>query len=138
MTGVGGSQGKYDDGVGELTDVKNAFAFLTAAGITEIHLAGYSFGAAAALRIALREPSVRELVLVAPPATMIRTLPLEQLGQALHILVGSEDLFSPPEVLSEILAPPPNARLEVIPGADHFFAAGGLAELSELARTAMD
>jgi alpha/beta superfamily hydrolase len=96
--------------------------------------AGYSFGAATALRVGLRDPRVRGLLLVAPPVAMIEALPLEKFHGPLHIVVGAEDRFAPTGPLSELIAPLPNGRLEVIPKADHFFAASGLAELHEAVR----
>jgi hypothetical protein len=98
--------------------------------------AGYSFGAVAAARVGLRDPRIRALLLVAPPYDMIRELPLESLGKPLHVIVGDHDRFAPLDLLSELLAPLPHARLEVIPRADHFFATTGLAELHQAARAA--
>lgn len=99
--------------------------------------AGYSFGAATALRVALGEPRIRRLLLVAPPVSMIRDLPLERLEVPIHVFAGGRDPFAPPTELSEILGPLPNARVEVIPAADHFFVNDGLAALVELTREAV-
>jgi alpha/beta superfamily hydrolase len=135
--GVGASQGTA---TGDLeaadADFSAALRHLVETVEAPVLGAGYSFGAATAIRIALRDPRVRDLLLVAPPASMVQTLPLHELRGELNVVSGSEDLFSPPEVLSEILSPLPNARLEVITGADHFFAVHGLADISEFARTA--
>ncbi len=98
--------------------------------------AGYSFGAVAAVRVGLRDPRIRALLLVAPPYEMIRELPLESLGKPLHVILGDHDRFAPLDLLSELLAPLPHARLEVIPRADHFFSTTGLAELHQAARAA--
>ena len=42
--GVGRSEGRFDDGVGEQDDVTGAIAFLKEKGLSDITLAGYSFG----------------------------------------------------------------------------------------------
>ena len=136
--GVGASQGSVTgDPESAEADFGAALKQLLATIEVPVIGAGYSFGAATALRVALREPILRELFLVAPPVSMIRDLPLEQLGRPVHVIVGSEDTFAPFRELSELLTPLANARLEVIPEADHFFALKGLAELAELARAAL-
>jgi alpha/beta superfamily hydrolase len=90
---------------------------------------GYSFGAAAALRVAVSEPRVRRLVLVAPPAAMLDARALAAFrGQAL-LLTGEHDGYAPPSALEALLADAERCTLEVIPGADHFFQEG-LASIS--------
>jgi alpha/beta superfamily hydrolase len=136
--GVGASQGNVTGNLDSAeADFRAALKQLVATKDVPVIGAGYSFGAATALRVALREPIIRELLLVAPPVSMIRGLPLEQLDQPLHVIVGTEDTFSPFDQLSELLTPLANARIDVIPGADHFFAITGLAELSQLVRVAL-
>jgi alpha/beta superfamily hydrolase len=53
-------------------------------------------------------------------------------GSAL-IVVGDRDSFAPIDELVKLIGESDRRRLEVIPGADHFFASG-LAEISQLAR----
>jgi alpha/beta superfamily hydrolase len=136
--GVGASQGRVT-GDPDAADADYRAALRHLQETVELPLigAGYSFGAATALRVALREPSLRQLVVVAPPVSMLRELPLEQLERPLHVIVGGDDPHAPAEALSEILSPLSTARLDVVPGADHFFMGKGLAELCELIRAAL-
>jgi alpha/beta superfamily hydrolase len=100
--------------------------------------AGYSFGAATALAVALHDERIRALLLVAPPIQMLRDLAIEQFPGPVSVIVGGDDAFAPVQRLSEILEPLSNARLDVIPRADHFFATAGLADLSQLVRAAVE
>ena len=93
---------------------------------------GYSFGAATALAVAARDTRLTRLVLVGPPAGL---LPRELLdvftGDAL-VIVGDDDHYAPLARIRPILAPHPRFRLEVIAGADHFFATGGVERIAPL------
>jgi alpha/beta superfamily hydrolase len=99
--------------------------------------AGYSFGAATALRAGLCEPRIAELILIAPPVQMIESLALDEFRGPVHVIVGGRDAYAPLGPLSALLEGLPNANLDVIPKADHFFATHGLAELVELVRTSI-
>jgi len=99
--------------------------------------AGYSFGAASALRVGLRDARIVELILIAPPVAMIEAIALEKFRGPIHVIVGGRDAFAPLSELSALLEGLPNANLDVIPKADHFFASHGLAELVELVRTSI-
>jgi hypothetical protein len=136
--GVGASQGEAtaDPGAAE-RDYRAALAQVAGTVDGALIGAGYSFGAATAVRVALADARLRALVLVAPPAQMIDTLPLERFDGPLCAIVGSDDRIAPLAPLSARFERLPNARLEVIPGVDHFFQTGGLADLAELVRTAV-
>ena len=68
--GVGRSQGKYDDGVGELSDAAAALDWLQTmnknAGTCWV--AGYSFGAWIGMQLLMRRPEIKGFISVAPPA----------------------------------------------------------------------
>jgi alpha/beta superfamily hydrolase len=137
--GVGASQGVPSGDQGDAErDFGAALEHLAQTLSVPLMAAGYSFGAVTALRVGLADDRVRDLLLVSPPVEMIRDLPAERLEGQLHVIVGGQDSFAPPDQLSSLLRPLPNARLDVIPEADHFFATGGLVELSELVRTARE
>ncbi len=91
--------------------------------------AGYSFGAAAAVRMVEREPRIHRAILVAPPVAMLDARPLEKLAAVL-VVTGQHDDFAPPAALEECLDGLVNTSLHVIPRADHFFVAG----LADIAR----
>lgn len=93
--------------------------------------AGYSFGAAAALRAAAATPRVRRLLLVAPPPVLLDEEALAAFPGRALALVGDQDTLAPATALAERFAGERRA-LEVIAGADHFFGAG----LGEIGRRA--
>ncbi len=129
--GVGASQGKAtgDLGVAE-RDYRAALELVVENSGAPVTAAGYSFGAAAALRLALHDDRIAKLVLVAPPVELIKALDLERLNKPVHVVVGGYDEFAPAGELSELFLPLPNARVGVIGDADHFFVRTGLGALA--------
>jgi hypothetical protein len=136
--GVGASQGvRSGDWAAAEADYGAALEQVATTTGSAVLASGYSFGAATALRVALRDPRVCELVLIAPPVGMLESLALESFRGPIHVIVGGRDAFAPISELSALLEGLPNANLDVIPKADHFFASHGLAELVELVRTSV-
>jgi uncharacterized protein len=117
--GVGASAGRFDNGVGERADVQAALAWAAGLGMTDIDLAGYSFGAWVNAGITA---GFQRMVMVSPPvAFMDFGLPgaIERLGL---IVTGSRDEIAPPAMIDRCCARwNPAAAFEVIPGADHFY-----------------
>lgn len=120
--GVGKSQGRYDNGKGEQKDILAAIACLEGLGISRIDLSGYSFGAWVISRLTDLPASVKEIVLVAPPVAMMTFGPSAAMDRVKAMITGSEDDIAPVAkirtLLQEMKSP---AKLEVIPGADHFY-----------------
>jgi len=121
--GVGQSAGVHDRGVGELEDARVALHWLAARHpAARRWVAGFSFGSWVASRLAASEPSVEQLLMVAPPVHTqtfeeMRTSPVPK-----RIVQGTADVTCPPENLSRALptwAPP--QRLLEVEGATHFF-----------------
>jgi hypothetical protein len=136
--GVGASQGRITgDWAAAEEDYLAALEQVASSMPPPVIAAGYSFGAATALRVGLRDARISELLLVAPPVGMIESLPLDSFRGPIHVIAGGRDEFAPLDQLSSLLEGLPNANLDVIPKADHFFGAQGLAELAELARGAV-
>ncbi len=129
--GVGASQGKAtgDLGVAE-RDYRAALELVVENSGAPVTAAGYSFGAAAALRLALHDDRIAKLVLVAPPVELIKALDLERLNKPVHVVVGGYDEFAPASELSDLFSPLPDARVGVIDDADHFFVQTGLGALA--------
>ena len=129
--GVGGSQGRVSgDPAAAEADYTAALDHVEQTLDAPIIAAGYSFGAATALRVALYDRRIRRLLLVAPPLAMLESLAVDGLAVPLHIVVGERDTYAPPDRLADWAESLPGAALRVIPGADHFFATSGLAELA--------
>jgi len=124
--GAGRSQGAHD-GEAETGDVLAALDWLEREFHLPLVVAGFSFGAAMALR-ACTHPrhDVRALVAVGLPANVpgrsyeysfLRSLKLPKL-----FLSGDRDQFASAAELTEVVnAAAEPKRLELIPGADHFF-----------------
>lgn len=118
--GAGGSEGSHDGGVGEMQDVAAALQYLR--GLPEIDaarvgLAGYSFGAAMALRAV--DADVKALIAVSTPTA---ALPLEPpvVPCPLLLVSGDEDEYSDQDSLEE-MAGATGAELVILPGVDHFW-----------------
>jgi len=130
--GVGGSEGKFDHGVGELEDARSALAFLRRRYPgTRLWVAGFSFGAWVAARLAASEPGIERLVLIAPP---VRSSSFEVLRAASVwklIVQGTRDEVCPlADLECEWMTWAQPRRLILIEGATHFFdrQLGALAE----------
>jgi uncharacterized protein len=132
--GVGASGGATsgDPGLAD-ADYAAALGYLADTVAGPLLAAGYSFGAATAVRVASENPRVRRLLLVAPPPALLDSKALARFRGQVLAVVGSRDSFAPTAELAALLGQDERRRLEVIPDADHFFASG-LADISRLAR----
>ncbi len=130
--GVGGSQGHYDEGEGEQEDIKAALDYLLGQGKTRLDLAGYSFGAWVSALARTAQDKVQRLILVAPPVDFCDFHNVRSLPKLTLVITGDRDEFAPPTAIARLLPDwNPAARLEIIPGADHFYGAhtGALAAI---------
>ena len=120
--GVGESQGRYADGSGEQEDVRAALLYLTELGISHLDLAGYSFGAWVNAHINGREADIESTVMVSPPVAFIGFDSVEKIENLKLIITGSRDDIAPADLIHR-LKPKwnPDARFEIIEGADHFY-----------------
>lgn len=120
--GVGKSTGRYENGSGEQEDVHAAIACLHARGINNILLAGYSFGTFVNVRAVSAGTQVQKLLLVSPPVAMMDFSDPKPLPSLKLIVTGSRDDIAPAALIEKLLFPwNPEAKLEVIAGADHFY-----------------
>ena len=122
--GVGRSEGKYDQGRGELDDARAALDWLS-----ERHagsrrwMAGFSFGSWIAARLAAAETAgIEHLILVAPPVLTSSFEVLQTLATPKLVVQGTADDMCP---LSALEAEWPKwaepRQLVTIAGANHFF-----------------
>jgi alpha/beta superfamily hydrolase len=132
--GVGSSGGEHDEGRGEQDDLRAAVKHLrTMLGPRPVAVAGYSFGAAIAARVALGDGAAG-LALIAP-ALAVRGL--DQLGELdkfdgpLLIAAGTNDSYCPADALTALASRVPRGVVRTVPGADHFFL-GKLYPLGEM------
>ena len=82
-----------------------------------LHTAGYSFGAAVSLSV--DDDRIASKVAVAPP---LAHMAVEPPRQPTLVLVAEHDQFCPPSAAEPIVATWPDATMEIIASADHFFA----------------
>lgn len=136
--GTGASQGRVtDDADSAVQDYTGALDALADRVPGPYLAAGYSFGARAALAVATTDSRVRGAVLIAPPVDMIAPEDFAAFTSGpLLVIVGDRDAYAPLERLGRALAARPDARLEVVEGADHFFGAGTSAVSSHVAAIA--
>ena len=111
--GVGESEGRYDEGRGEVEDLAAVVAQIND---QRIVLAGFSFGAAMQARLAARANPAR-LVLVGTAVVNFDVPPVPRGSLVIH---GEQDTTVP---LAAVLdwARPQDLPLVVVPGAEHFF-----------------
>lgn len=122
--GVGDSQGVYANGVGESEDALAAVTFLAErAGVAQVALAGYSFGAMVAIQTAARDARIERLIAVAPPLAFRGLDALHDWRRAKLFVVGDSDSYCSVAALQdESNNLPPPSTVVVLPATDHFFA----------------
>lgn len=120
--GTGSSQGNHDNGRGEQTDVLSAISFLENRGVRTIVLAGYSFGAWVNALASDRCSDGIQQVMISPPVAFIDFKDVQAMAELKLIITGDRDEIAPAAQVRK-LAPDwnPEARLEIIQGADHFY-----------------
>jgi len=130
--GVGESGGKHENGIGEQKDVLSALSYMNELGISRTDLAGYSFGTFVNIGAVKKLPSVQKMIMVSPPVAFMefgRPSPVLCLKL---VITGSLDEIAPEEsVKKNLLQWNPEAALQVIEGADHFYS-GYLKKLEEI------
>jgi len=116
------SEGQFDEGVGELDDALAAIAWMRERRPNSVlWLAGFSFGAAIAVRAAV-DSDVDGLVSVAPAVSRFAA-GLEEQPQCPWLVVqGDEDeLVDVDDTIDWINGLQPGPELTVLRGAEHFF-----------------
>ena len=129
--GVGSSAGVFDEGAGETADAAAVASYgaLRWPG-RKLVLAGFSFGAYVALRLALKRNTSR-LITVAPPVDRFDFAALKAPGCPWLIVQGdADDVVDPHRVFAWVQGLNPQPRLVVMPGVGHFFH-GHLPELRD-------
>lgn len=122
--GTGRSTGMFDDGEGEQEDVRAALAFLSQKGYTELWLAGYSFGARMNAAVISKGCSVRDHIMVSPPAGFMSFDDIDKMPDTGLIITGSNDEIAPPDIVrAHIKRWGITPQFEVIDNGDHFYSA---------------
>jgi alpha/beta superfamily hydrolase len=111
--GVGASEGRFDEGRGEVEDLAAVLQFMQA---DSFILSGFSFGAAMQAKLATRVKAGR-LVLVGVAVTNFAVPPVPAGTLVIH---GEQDETVPLAALLD-WARPQELPVVLVPGADHFF-----------------
>ncbi len=123
--GVGCSGGEFGWGAGETDDAAAAVDFLSLReeiDPTRLGIAGYSFGAAVAIQVAMESSSIGAVVSIACPSPQVRAFSGLEILPAKLLIQGDTDHDFPIDqfrFLSKRFADP--RQVEVVEGADHFF-----------------
>ena len=123
--GVGGSQGEFDQGIGEQADVGAAISFvgnLEYVDQQRIGLAGYSAGAGFALPVGSDDARIKALVAISPPLDTFDFEFLKNCPKPKFLISGDDDdLISAQEFLEFCGSLPEPKECETIAAADHFW-----------------
>jgi alpha/beta superfamily hydrolase len=126
--GVGRSQGKFDDGVGELSDAAAALDWMQLKNpdAKACWVAGFSFGAWVSMQLLMRRPEIEGFVSVSPPANIYDFAFLAPCPASGLILQGASDDIVTEESVAKLAKKLSSQRgitvdYEVVPGADHYY-----------------
>ena len=121
--GVGGSQGNYDNGMGEQADVRAAIAYVESMNVSAVDLAGYSFGAWVNTGVAADSPTaIKSMMMISPPVGLIEFENVNVLSCLKLVVTGGRDDIAPVNQIRDMLPTwNPDAQFEVIDGCDHFY-----------------
>lgn len=126
--GVGRSQGRFDNGPGELSDAASALDWMqtinpTASGCW---VGGYSFGAWISMQLLMRRPEIDGFVSIAPPAGALDFSFLAPCPASGVIIHGGADAVVPGDQAAKLARKLSNQKTVMVeykdvPKADHLF-----------------
>jgi uncharacterized protein len=121
--GVGGSEGTWDEGSGELDDYRAALDVMAARyPEAELWAAGFSFGSYVALTAGAADDRVRVLIGIAPPLDRYDFSAVRVSQKPKFFIQGELDELCPLKRLYEFYSQVPEPKeLVVIDGASHLF-----------------
>ena len=126
--GVGKSEGKFDNGLGELADAAAALDWVQRQNpnTNQCWVSGFSFGAVICMQLLMRRPEITRFVSVSPQPNLYDFNFLAPCPSSGIIIHGQEDKVVPAEDverLVEKLQAQKNIEIEYnsIPKANHFF-----------------
>ncbi len=126
--GVGRSQGRFDNGLGELSDAAAALDWMQTINPNAKYcwISGFSFGAWIAMQVLMRRPEIHSFIAVAPPANMYDFTFLAPCPSSGLILHGARDDLVPESDVATLAQKLQSQRhieidYRVIKGANHLF-----------------
>jgi hypothetical protein len=119
--GVGASAGSFDQGIGETSDAEAAASWGAERWPgRSLVIAGFSFGAGIALRLA-RQRLPRQLITIAPAIQHVDVSGIVPQCPWLIVQGDADDVVDPAAVIEWAERLDPKPRLVVLPGVGHFF-----------------
>ncbi len=121
--GVGQSAGSYDEGEGEQDDLRAALAYMNDCYLgLPLVVAGFSFGARVALRLACRDARIERIVAAGTPVVKHDWTYLAQCGCTQIFLHSTNDEYGSRERMKSVFATASEPkRINWIESIDHFF-----------------
>ncbi len=126
--GVGRSQGKFDNGVGELADAATALDWLQLQNpdVSSFWISGFSFGAWIAMQLMMRRPEIQAFAVAAPPVNKFDFSFLSPCPSHGIVVQGEQDSIVSEEDVADFvdkLSKQKNTDVDyqIVFGADHFF-----------------
>jgi uncharacterized protein len=121
--GVGGSEGTWDEGPGEIADFRAALDVMAAQyPDAELWTAGFSFGSWVALTVGATDDRVRVLIAIAPPLDRYDFSAVAKSTKPKFFVQGEFDEICPLKRMYEFYSQVPEPKeLVVIDGASHLF-----------------
>jgi uncharacterized protein len=126
--GVGRSQGKFDNGQGELSDAAAALDWMQSfnPNASSCWVGGFSFGAWIGMQLLMRRPEIDGFISVAPPANAYDFTFLAPCPSSGLIVHGDADEIVAPESVQKLVNKLSHQRdikidYQLVKGANHFF-----------------
>ena len=126
--GVGRSQGKFDNGQGELSDAAAALDWIQSfnPNAANCWVGGFSFGAWIGMQLLMRRPEIRGFISVSPPANMYDFSFLAPCPASGIIVQGAADTVVTPNAVQKLVDKLRTQKHitihhEEIPRANHFY-----------------
>ncbi len=126
--GVGRSQGRFDNGPGELSDAAAAIDWMQTHNnnAPDCWIGGFSFGAWISMQLMMRRPEINRFISIAPPASVQDfsfLAPCPSSGLIIHGSVDDIIPFESVDKLAQKISAQKNIEIDyhIIDGGDHFF-----------------
>ncbi len=120
--GTGKSDGKFENGDGEKTDLLCAVHYMKNKGIKTLCVSGYSFGTWVNAMAINSCDEIKEMTMVSPPISFLDFDPIKPAPCIKLVVSGSLDDIAPAAKIKTWLDTSKNSSdLEIIDGADHFY-----------------
>jgi len=121
--GVGQSDGRHDDGRGEVGDFLAALDEAVRRGGLPVLAGGFSFGSAMAVRASAADARVAALIAVGLPLASVAAESLPRPRVPALFVTGERDTYGPPALLAEFVGD--SGEIVIVPGASHFLEGRG-------------